>query len=106
MGERQLVLLPEDAFLNLAEADDLTSLEGHLTTACQQYQPWFVAPKDKQRWTQEGGQWWDANHKLVIPPDQGVRRHLMHAYHDGLAAHPGRDETSRRILDRFVWPGA
>jgi len=29
----------------------------------------------------------------------------MHAYHDGLAAHPGRDETARKVLDRFCWPG-
>ncbi len=29
----------------------------------------------------------------------------MHAYHDGLAAHPGWDETSRWVLDRFTWPG-
>ena len=95
VGERQLALLPEDAFLNLAEADVPTSLEGLLTTARQQYQPWFAAQKDKQQWIQEGGQWWDADHKLVVPPNQGVRRRLMHAYHDGLTAHPGRDETVR-----------
>src|SRR5216684_9339153 len=29
----------------------------------------------------------------------------MHAYHDGLAAHLGRDETVRKVLDRFCWPG-
>ena len=29
----------------------------------------------------------------------------MHAYHDGLAAHPGRDETARKVLERFRWPG-
>ena len=29
----------------------------------------------------------------------------MHTYHDGLAAHPGRDETARKVLDRFCWPG-
>ncbi len=29
----------------------------------------------------------------------------MHVYHDGLAAHPGRDETVRKVLDCFCWPG-
>src|SRR6266851_4797127 len=29
----------------------------------------------------------------------------MHAYHDGLVAHLGRDETARKVLDRFCWPG-
>jgi len=33
VGERQLSLLPEGAFLNLAEADNLTSLEGLLSAA-------------------------------------------------------------------------
>ena len=92
-------------FLNLAEADNPTSLEGLLVAARKQYQLWFAARKDKQRWTEEEGQWWDANHKLIVPPDQGVRHRLMHAYHDGLAAHPGWDETSRWVLDRFTWPG-
>ena len=42
-GDRQLSLLPESAFLNLAEAGDPTSLEGTLTEARRQYQPWFDA---------------------------------------------------------------
>ena len=29
----------------------------------------------------------------------------MHAYDDGLAAHLGRDETARKVLDHFCWPG-
>jgi hypothetical protein len=28
------------------------------------------------------------------------------AYHDGLTGHPGRDETTRKVLGRFAWPGA
>ena len=33
-GERQLSLLPKSTFLNLAEAEDPTSLEGALTEVC------------------------------------------------------------------------
>jgi len=29
----------------------------------------------------------------------------MHTYHDGLAAHPGQDETAWKVLGRFCWPG-
>ena len=30
----------------------------------------------------------------------------MHIYHDGLSGHPGRDETIRKVLQCFYWPGA
>ncbi|SRR6266851_7609245 len=29
----------------------------------------------------------------------------MHAYHNGLAVHPGRDEMARKVLNQFCWPG-
>ena len=29
----------------------------------------------------------------------------MHAYHDGLLGHPERDETIRKMLQYFYWPG-
>ena len=29
----------------------------------------------------------------------------MHAYHNGLSGHPGRDKTIRKVLQRFHWPG-
>ncbi len=47
----------------------------------------------------------DKDQKTIVLPDEGVRRRIMHTYHDGLVAHPGRDETVRKVLDRFCWPG-
>jgi len=47
----------------------------------------------------------DAMQKTIILPDEGIRQRIMHTYHDGLAGHPGRDETIRKVLDRFCWPG-
>src|SRR5713101_7625535 len=73
-GERQLSLLPESAFLNLAEAGDLTSLEGALVEARRQYQPWFNARKEAQGWVNDRGLWVDRNQKAVVPLDEGVRR--------------------------------
>src|SRR6267154_6279719 len=45
-GERQLLLLPESTFLNLAEAGDPVSLEGMLTKAQRQYRPWYSGRKE------------------------------------------------------------
>ncbi len=44
--------------------------------------------------------------RLAVPPDQELKRRIMHAYHDGLMAHPGHDETVRKVLDWFYWPRA
>src|SRR6266851_5353867 len=53
MGERQLLLLPESAFLNLAKAGDPTSLEGLISTTQRQYKPWFEARQEHQWWTKD-----------------------------------------------------
>src|SRR5216683_302726 len=105
IGERQLSLLPESTFINLAKAGDLNLLEGQISTTQQQYEPWFQARKEGQCWLKDRGQWLDSEQETVIPLNQDVRRHIMHAYHDRLGAHLGRDETARKVLDRFCWPG-
>ena len=52
--------------------------------------------------------WRDTSaHRLIIPPDQGLKREIMHTWHDGpLNGHPGRDETIRRVNKEYFWPGA
>ncbi len=45
-GERQLSLLPESTFLNLAESGDPDSLEVLLVEMRQHYEPWFEARKE------------------------------------------------------------
>jgi hypothetical protein len=46
-------------------------------------------------------------HRLVIPPDQGLKHKLMNMWHEGsINGHPGRDETIRRINQEYFWPGA
>jgi len=43
--------------------------------------------------------------KLVIPPDQGLRRKLMTYIHNGYTAgHPGRDEMVHKAKRFFWWP--
>jgi len=41
--ERQLLLLPQEAFLNLAEAGSLDSLEGLIVDTHCRYKPWLEA---------------------------------------------------------------
>jgi len=47
----------------------------------------------------------DINKKIVVSPDQALKRQIIHAYYNGLTGHPGHDETVRKILERFHWPG-
>jgi len=48
---------------------------------------------------------WSKDGKLVVPPDQGLRRKLMTYIHDGYTVgHPGRDETIRKAKRFFWWP--
>src|SRR5712672_2563616 len=48
---------------------------------------------------------WSKDGKLVVPPDQGLKRKLMTYIHDGYTAgHPGRDETIRKAKRFFWWP--
>jgi len=48
---------------------------------------------------------WSKDGKLVIPPDLGLKRKLMHHVHNGYTAgHPGRDEMLRKARCFFWWP--
>jgi hypothetical protein len=45
--------------------------------------------------------------KLVVPPDDDIQRQIMKVWHNSPpAGHPGRDETTRRVTQRYYWPGA
>jgi len=48
---------------------------------------------------------WTKDGKLVVPPDLGLKRRLMHHLHDGYTAgHPGRDKTIWKTKRSFWWP--
>ena len=49
-------------------------------------------------WTAEDG-------RILVPPVDKLKRRIMHAYHDGLTGHPGRDETTQKVLQCFHWLG-
>jgi hypothetical protein len=51
--------------------------------------------------------WKNQDGKLVIPPDDNIRREIMKEWHDApTAGHPGQDEMVRLINHYYHWPGA
>jgi hypothetical protein len=57
--------------------------------------------------TIDGSIWKNQDGKLVIPPDDNIRREIMKEWHDApTAGHPGRDEMVRLVNHYYYWPGA
>ena len=49
--------------------------------------------------------WIAEDGRILVPPVDELKRRIMHAYHDGLSGHPGRDKTVWKVLQCFDWPG-
>jgi hypothetical protein len=102
--ERQVTLLPPEVFLKLANTGNEDSLEHLLVQEQRRHSKWIEERGGRQT---EGTTLWIAEDgRTLVPPSDELKRRIMHAYHDGLAGHPGRDETIRKVLQRFDWPGA
>jgi hypothetical protein len=43
----------------------------------------------------------DSSDRLVIPPDNLLKKQIMHVYHNGLSGHPEQDKMMRKILEGF-----
>jgi Integrase zinc binding domain/Chromo (CHRromatin Organisation MOdifier) domain len=107
-----MVLLPEPIFIRVFDTDSEGSLE-HFITVVQNNQRALM--KEWERTfpiehidSLHHSFWRDTTaQRLVIPSDQGLKRKIMHSWHDGpLSGHPGRDETIRKINKEYFWPGA
>jgi Integrase zinc binding domain/Aspartyl protease len=49
---------------------------------------------------------WHAQRRMVIPPDDQLRKDILYTQHgQSTAGHPGRDETIRGVSATFWWPG-
>jgi Integrase zinc binding domain/Chromo (CHRromatin Organisation MOdifier) domain len=105
-------MLPEPIFICVADTDSEGSLE-HFITIIQnnnyrlmkEWEGTFpiecVDNPSKPFWCDISGR------RLVIPPDQGLKREIMNTWHEGpLNGHPRRDKTIRRINKEYFWPGA
>jgi Integrase zinc binding domain len=105
-------MIPEAAFIRLAGPDSEGSIKDTISIIQNQnrslMEEWTnlypiecIDNPDKSFWRDIKG------HRLVIPPDQGLKRELMNVWHEGsVNSHPGRDETIRRINKEYFWPGA
>jgi RNase H-like domain found in reverse transcriptase/Reverse transcriptase (RNA-dependent DNA polymerase)/Integrase zinc binding domain/Chromo (CHRromatin Organisation MOdifier) domain len=109
---QQMVMLPEPIFIRVFDADSDGSLEHTITTLQNAHhalmKEWENTFPIERVDTPHSPFWRDTKgHRLVIPPDQGLKRELMYSWHDGpLSGHPGRDETIRKINREYFWPGA
>jgi RNase H-like domain found in reverse transcriptase/Integrase zinc binding domain/Chromo (CHRromatin Organisation MOdifier) domain len=109
---QRMTMLPEPIFIRVFDADSDGSLEHTITliqnahhALMKEWEGTFPIERvDNPRfpfWRDIKGQ------RLVIPPDQGLKRELMHSWHDGpFSGHPRRDETIRKINREYFWPGA
>jgi hypothetical protein len=49
---------------------------------------------------------WHAQRRIVIPPNDQLRKDILYTQHDqSTAGHPGRDETIQGVSAVFWWPG-
>jgi RNase H-like domain found in reverse transcriptase/Reverse transcriptase (RNA-dependent DNA polymerase)/Integrase zinc binding domain/Chromo (CHRromatin Organisation MOdifier) domain len=109
---QQMTMIPEAAFIRIMGPDSDGSIE-HTITIVQNHNRSLM-----EEWTgiypieridNPGEPFWRdiKSRRLVIPPDQGLKRELMNIWHEGAVnGHPGRDETIRRINKEYFWPGA
>ena len=102
--ERMVTLLPLKTFLNLADSGNEDSLEYLLIQEQCEHADWLKEQGGHHTgsltlWVMNDGQ-------IIIPLSDVLKKRIMHAYHNGLASHPGRDKTIRKVLKRFSWPGA
>jgi RNase H-like domain found in reverse transcriptase/Reverse transcriptase (RNA-dependent DNA polymerase)/Integrase zinc binding domain/Chromo (CHRromatin Organisation MOdifier) domain len=109
---QQMVLLPEPIFIRVFDADSEGSLEHFITVVQNNQRPlmeeWERTFPIERIDSPDHSFWRDTtSRRLVIPPDQGLKREIMYSWHDGpLSGHPGRDETIRKINKEYFWPGA
>jgi Integrase zinc binding domain len=109
---QQMTMIPKAAFIRLAGPNSDGSIE-HTITIIQNHnrdlmEEWtgiyhieHIDNPDEPFWRDIKGR------RLVIPPDQGLKRELMNIWHEGsINGHPGQDKTIRRINKEYFWPGA
>jgi RNase H-like domain found in reverse transcriptase/Integrase zinc binding domain len=110
---QQMIMLPKPLFIHVADKDSPGSVEHFITviqnnnrTLMKEWESTF--PIERVDSPNPNTPFWRdiSEHRLVIPPDQGLKREIMHTWHDGpLNGHPGRDETIRRMNKEYFWPG-
>jgi hypothetical protein len=102
-------LISPDAFLNVFEAGDPGTVEYEVMEAQMQHQStmeqWEKTVSTER--DEEPGRttWRDKEGRLVVPPDDALKRQILREHHDHWGAgHPGCDETIRKVQNNYFWP--
>ena len=106
-------MIPAQTFIRLAMVNDMP-LEKHIVqaqnTMASIMNNWDHKTKlTKTSLTPEPGFMWHSpqTHKLIIPPDENLQRHIMQVWHEGTTnGHLGRDETTGHVQENYHWPNA
>jgi hypothetical protein len=109
-----LTLLPPHIFVRLAEGslqnhtewsaleDDIRATQAKHGVLMKQWNRLHSAQNDRSDGT---GLWLMDGSKIIIPPDDSLKKVILRRYHDApTAGHPGRDRTIARIEKTFWWP--
>jgi hypothetical protein len=114
---QDLTLLPPHLFVRLMmegmePLQDWVDLERAIARAQKKFlqlilkwgkkRPIRLEPSD----TVPGLKLWNAHRKFVIPPEESLKRDIVHRHHGRpTAGHPGRDQTIQAVSAAFWWPG-
>ena len=98
---QDVIMIPAQMFIRLATVDDMP-LEKHIIQVQNEMASIMNNWDHKMKLTRtpltpEPGFIWHSPQmqKLIIPPDENLRRHIMQVWHEGVTnGHPGRDETT------------
>jgi hypothetical protein len=98
--EKLFPLIPPGAFINLLDGEDPNHLIQRIIEAQRTHRQWMA----NQGYHQDGSNWRDHRGKILIPPDDDVKRQILHHYHSSLTIHPGWDETICKVVKVYTWP--
>jgi len=69
VGDKQLLLIPREVFLNIVDADIVNSLEALIVSSQCQHGLWLMGRKERSSLEEKWGLWVDTNNKVVVLPD-------------------------------------
>jgi len=85
--------------LKLTSTGNKDSLEYLLVQEQEKHSRWA---KEHGRRRAKGTTLWVAEDgRMLVSPSNKLKWRIMHAYHDRLLGHPGRDKTIQKVLRRF-----
>jgi hypothetical protein len=97
--DKLLPLIPSEHFLNLSTLEEPPEIEHNVICHQDLYSRWCKELATTHPISRTRGLWEDDQRRLVVPLNEELKRLILHEYHKGLNAHPGRDETIRKVLN-------